>query len=205
MFIHKSIAPHVNNIRSSKLLTMLVCLPLLAACSLAQERNSENSLSSGDTVILNEDLTTPRGEFYIKFQSGEIKQKIKAFDDNCFIESRHKGPITYSAGAYTVTQAQYAEEFYSDGGATIEYSATFYLETAGKTDDDKNKRFILGCKVLDSTMMHHNFPVPDIKRVMGDFMNFDTDTTATPPEQETAAMPEQTTDQSSSKPATASP
>jgi len=196
-----------------KRIAMLFCLSLLNACSMTGERTGEANLKSGDTILLSKELTTPRGEFHIKFQHGEIKQKIRAFSNNCTIESRYKGPVTYTAGRYTVTRVQYEEEFFSDGGATIEYSTTFYLEAADKSDNATNKKFKLRCKVLDSTMMHHNFPVPDIKRVMGDFMDFNAEASASSPEQLPEQLPEQRpkqrpeqpSDQSSSTPATASP
>jgi len=192
-----------------KRIAMLFCLSVLAACSMTEERAGEANLKSGDTILLSKELTTPRGEFHIKFQHGEIKQKIRAFSNNCTIVSRYKGPITYTAGPYTVTRVQYEEEFFSDGGATIEYSTTFYLEAPDKSDNATNKKFKLRCKVLDSTMMNHNFPVPDIKRVMGDFMDFYAEASVSSanqlPEQPEQQSPEQPSDQSSSTPATASP
>ena len=196
-------------ITHSKRILMLLCLALLTACSISKDRAGEINLKSGDTILLNEDLTTPRGEFRIKFQHGEIKQKIRAFSNNCMIESRLKGPVTYAAGRYMVTRVQYGEEFFSDGGATVEYFTTIYLEAQAGSDDEKNKKLKLRCQVLDSTMMHHNFPVPDIKQVMGDFMDFNAESPAsspTPaPEQLPVQSPEQPSDQSSSNPATASP
>ncbi len=205
------LAPNVTALRmhnnlNSKLVAMLLCLPMLTACSLAEERNSENNLKSGDTVIINKDLTTPRGEYNIKFQHGEVKQKIKKYSNNCIIETRYKGPVTYTAGPYTVTRVQYGEEFFSDTGATVEYSTTFHLEAQNATDEEAtNKRFTLRCKVLDGTMMHHNFPVPDIKQVMGDLMDFNTESAAPSPEELPEQLPEQSSDQPSSNPATASP
>lgn len=191
----------MSHIMNCKPIAMLLCLFLLTACSMTEKRTGEATLKSGDTILLNEDLTTARGKFHIKFQHGEIKQKIRGFSNNCTIESRYKGPVTYTAGPYTVTRVQYEEEFFSDGGATVEYATTFYLEAPDKADSATNKRFKLRCMVLDNTMMHHIFPVPDIKRVMGDFMDFDAAASAPPPEQ----LPEQPSDQSSSTPATASP
>ena len=182
---------------NSKAIVMLLCLSLLTACSMSQERTGETNLKSGDTIMLNEDLTTPRGKFHIKFQHGEIKQKIKAFSNNCIIESRFKGPVTYNAGPYTVMRVKYGEEFFSDGGATVEYSTTFSLEALTASGDEKNSKLELRCKVLDNTMMHHVFPVPDIKQVMGDFMDF--------PQGAPTPSPEPSTHQSSSSPATASP
>jgi len=198
-----------NSTLSNKLFAILLCLPMLTACSLTEERKSEDNLKSGDTVILKKDLTTPRGEYHIRFQLGEIKQKIKSYSNNCIIETRYKGPVTYTAGPYTVTQVQYGEEFFSDASATVEYSTTFDLEAQNVTDNETNRRFKLRCQVLDGTMAYHNFPVPDIKQVMGDFMDFDTASSASPaeksPEQSPEQQPEQPSDQSSSNPATASP
>lgn len=198
-----------NNL-SSKFGAMFLCLPALTACNLTAERISENNLKSGDTVIINKDLTTPRGEYHIKFQHGEIKQKIKEYSNNCIIETRYKGPVTYIAGPYTVTRVDYGEEFYSDSSATIEYSTTFYLEAQNVADEEAtNKRLTLRCKVLDGTMARHDFPAPDIKQVMGDFMDFNTGSPASSaeelPDQSPEQAPEQSPDQSSSNPATASP
>jgi hypothetical protein len=208
------LTPNVTGLQMSyiincKRIAIPLCLSLLTACNMMEKRTGEVNLKSGDTILLNEDLTTPRGEFHIKFQHGEIKQKIRAFSNNCTIASRYKGPVTYTAGRYTVTRVQYEEEFFSDGGATVEYSTTFYIEAPDKTDKATNKRFTLKCKVLDNTMMHHNFPVPDIKQVMGDFMDFDAEVPASSaeqlPEQQEEQLPELPPDQSSSTPATASP
>ena len=186
-----------NNL-CSKLVAMLLCLPVLTACNLTTERISENNLKSGDTVIINKDLTTPRGKYHIKFQHGEIKQKIKEYNNNCIIETRYIGPVTYTAGPYMVTRVEYREEFYSDSSATIEYSTTFYLEAQNVADEEAtNKRLTLRCKVLDGTMAYHGFPVPDIKQVMGDLMDFNTGSPA--------SSAEELPDQSSSNPATASP
>ena len=198
-----------NNL-SSKLVAMLLCMSVLNACNLTAERKSENNLKSGDTVIINKDLTTPRGEYHIKFQHGEVKQKIKEYSNNCIIESRYKGPVTYTAGPYTVTRVEYGEAFYSDSSATIEYSTSFHLEAQNAADEEAtNKRFTLRCKVLDGTMAYHDFPVPDIKQVMGDFMDFNSGSPASSAEelhdQLSEQSPEQSPDQSSSNPATASP
>jgi hypothetical protein len=195
----------MNNTMRRKLIAALLCLPMLAACSQTQERNSENNLKPGDTVILNKDLTTPRGEYHMKFQLGEIKQKIQKYSNNCIIETRYKGPVTYTAGPYTVTKVQYEEEFFSDATATVEYSTTFHLEAQNVSGNATNKRFKLRCKVLDGTMAHHSFPVPDIKQVMGDIMDFNAAASAPSPEQLPEQLPEQPSDQSSSTPATASP
>ena len=197
----------MNCMRRSKRIAIPFCLLVLTACTMTEQRTGETSLKSGDTVLLNEDLTTPRGKFHLKFQHGEIKQKIKAFSNNCTIESRYKGPITYTSGLYTVTRVEYGEEFFSDGGATVEYSTTFDLEAQAATDDDKNRKLKLRCQVLDSVMMHHIFPATDIEQVMGDFMDFNTVATTPSPAQhaEPGPLPEQPSDQSSSNPATASP
>lgn len=190
------------------ILSLTLSLATTGACSLKQNSN-ENNLRPGDIITLNKDITTPRGEYRLKFQQGTIKEKVKAFDNNCITESRHKGPVTYNAGPYIIRKVQYNEDFFSDGGATVIYSTTFQLEAVHVTDSDKNKRLTLQCQVLDNTLMHHPFPAETIKQVMGDFVSFELlinkQTDDQVDKQNTNPVNGEDSDQSSSKPETASP
>lgn len=190
------------------ILSLTLSLAATGACSLKQNSN-ENNLRPGDIITLNRDITTPRGEYHLKFQRGEIKKKVKAFDNNCITESRFKGPVTFSAGPYIIRKVQYNEDFFSDGGATVIYSTIFQLEATHDTDSDKNKRLTLQCQVLDSTQMHHPFPAETIKQVMGEFVSFevliDKQTGDQLDEQNTSPATGEDSGQSSSRPETASP
>ncbi len=145
---------------------LLSCSFLLLSC---QTTPDERHFASGDAVSLNRSLNVPALFSHVILQYGEVIDEVDlyAYDTSCIVDSKNLGPGNIQPQSYEVSKVTYNEEMFSDGGAIIRYFTEIYLDS-----DEPDKNLILTCQKLDDTMMHHSFPVDEIKQASGRYFSF---------------------------------